>query len=327
MPLNLPSTTTDALDSSQNRQTLVILEPESFSEVARMRLATRFNVQDYRGENSADAKVIIAGLRYQIDLELLTRFPSVNVVATVTTGLNHVDTALLVNRGISLVSLRDVREAIQTVGATAEMTIALILALGRRVVQSARGIEKEGAWNRMEFFTREISGQQLGIIGYGRIGSKVAKLAEGLGLTVVAFDPESTVPKPLRRETLAEILQESSIISLHADYRGSQILGKAEIDRCSHGAMIVNTARGELIDESAVAEAIRSGSLGGFAADVLVGENIDNWRVGEDKLAVLACQGHNVILTPHLGGCTREAFQRTQLAIADHLTGLEVRGL
>ena len=303
------------------------MEPETFSDSARAVLASRFRVADYSGAPVPDAEVLIAGLNYRINADLLESFPRIKLIATTTTGLNHVDIALLERRGITLVSLRDVRDAIQNVSATAELAIALVFALGRRVVQSSRSIENQGAWDRMKFFTGELREQQLGIIGYGRIGSKVAGMSQALGLRVAAFDCDRLVPKSLRRESLAQILQESTIISIHADYRGSQIIGKSELDLCRDGAMIVNTARGELIDEPAVAESIRSGALGGFAADVLAGENIEGWEVDKDHLTALARQGHNVILTPHLGGCTREAFEVTQLAIANHLSKVVLQGI
>ena len=267
-----------------------------------------------------DAKVIIAGLEHRINADFLELFPAVKLVATTTTGLNHVDRILLERQGITLVHLGDVREAIRAVSATAEMAIALIFALGRRVVQSSRSIETNGVWDRMQFFTPELRGQQLGVIGFGRIGSKVAGMAQGLGLTVAAFDIDNEVPESLRRESLAQILEESSIISLHADYRGSQIIGKPELDLCRPGTILVNTARGELIDETSVASAIQSGALGGYAADVLAGENLEPWEAGKDDFTLLARQGFNVILTPHLGGCTVEAFHATQSAIANHLT-------
>lgn len=301
---------------------LLILEPDSFSESARQILRSSFSVRDYDGDSNrnSDAEVMIAGLGHRINHDFLNSFPNVKLIATTTTGLNHVDTELLENRGIALRSLRDVQAAIQNVSSTAELSTALIFALSRRVVQGSRSVENEGAWNRMKFFTPELRGQSLGIIGYGRIGRKVSATCQALGLTVKAFDPYVSVPKKLRSDSLSEIVAESNIISIHADYRGSQIIGKTELNMCNRGAMLVNTARGELIDERAVAQAILSGAIAGYAADVLAGENVEEWEVDRDELTRLAKRGHNVILTPHLGGCTWEAFEATQRAMATFLT-------
>lgn len=315
-----PSTT------SPPKTKIVVLEPEHFSMRARELLAHRFTVEDYRGEPISDAKVLLGGLAYRIDETFLQGFSSVEAICTLTTGRNHIDLKYLSARNLRIISLRDVRDQIMNVSSTAELALALILNIGRRVSQSSHTVALDGRWSRMEFFTSELKAQTLGVIGFGRIGQMVASMAKALDLTVKAYDPYALVPAEFRADSLEEILKESDLISLHADFRGSFILGREEIGLCKMGAAIVNTARGELVDEEAIYEALVRGTLSGYAADVLTGENADRWDMASDPLIRLSREGGNVVLTPHIGGCTREAFEVTQIAMAQHVSSIEWGG-
>ena len=310
--------------NNQANPKIAVLEPEHFSEKAREILLSRFSVEDFYGTPIADAEVLIGGLEHRLDMGFLQGFSSVKTICILTTGKNHVDFGYLQQRNVRLISLRDIQDAILTVSSTAELSLSLILNVGRRISQSSRAVAVDGRWNRMDFFTSELRGQTLGIIGFGRIGHKVASMAQALGMTVLAYDHEASVPLGLRAHSLEEVLLGSEVISLHADFRGSVILGEKEIEICKTGAAIVNTARGELVDEEAVCSALTRGALSGDAADVLTGENRENWDIASDPLVRLSREGLNVLLTPHIGGCTREAFETTQIAMARHATTIEL---
>lgn len=310
--------------SSHPKPKIVVLEPEHFSERAREILLSRYSVEDYSGTPIADAEVLLGGLEYRMDESFLQGFSSLKAVCTVTTGRNHVDLGYLQQRHLRLISLHDIRDQIMTVSSTAELALALILNVGRRISQSSRAVAVDGRWSRMDFFTSELRGQTLGVIGFGRIGQMVASMAQGLGLKVLAYDPEVTVPEGSRAQSLQEVVGSSDVISLHADFRGSVLLGRKELELCKKGAAIVNTARGELVDEVAIGDALTRGTLSGYAADVLTGENTQNWDVTSDPLVRMSREGLNVILSPHLGGCTREAFEATQVAMSRHATTIEL---
>lgn len=298
---------------------LLILEPKTFSEAARRVLSTKYIVQEYRERPVPDGHTLITGLQYRINEDFLKGFHSVRTVASLTTGRNHIDVDFLSSKRIRLITLRDIRDQIASVSSTAELTLALVLSLGRRVSQSGASIAEHGRWRRADFFTRELKGQTLGIIGFGRIGKMVSTMAQAIGLRVIAVDTDAFVPGAFRRDRLYDLLKESDIVSLHADDRGTVLLGETEISRCRKGAMIVNTARGELVDEMAISKGIKSGRLSGYAADVLSGENRERWNVRDDVLVRLAKEGHNVVLTPHLGGYTQQAFRATQMAMVNLL--------
>ena len=298
---------------------LLILEPDYFSGDALRILETRFQVEKFGRAASSYAEVLVAGLGHQIDEGLLKNFPNLRLIATTTTGTNHIDSAYLDSRGVDLVSLSSLKEDIAGVRSTAELTVGLILAVARRITQSHHSVVGPNLWDRMKFFGPDLRGQKLGIIGYGRIGRMVGDMAQSLGLRIHAFDPLVVVPPDLRLSTLEDVLAGSDIISLHASYSGTQILGSHEIQMMKPGTFLINTSRGELVSEEEIASAVKSGHLGGYAADVVSGENLRDWQIESDPLVTLAREGYNVTITPHLGGCTSQGFQVTQVAMAKFL--------
>lgn len=303
---------------------LLLMEASTFSASARGLLDTAYSVQTYGEEPCSDAQVLVTGLATRIDRAFLSQFPKLHTVASLTTGTTHIDLAFLKSRGIRCVSLSAVRTSINTVSSTAELTVALIFALGRSVVAAHTEVVAKGVWQRMNFWGNELRGRTIGVIGYGRIGAQVSGMAAALGLRVVAHDIEADVPRPLRVASLRELLGKSDIVTLHADFRGEVIIGSEELAACRSRPLLVNTARGELVDEQAVCSALESGVLGGYATDVLVGENVEHWDPFSDPIIALARNGHNVVVTPHLGGCTVEGFQATQLAMSRFLVSEEI---
>jgi len=298
---------------------LLILEPDYFSQDALRILETRFQVLESTQAASSYAEVLVAGLGHQLDEGLLKNFPNLRLIASVTTGTNHIDSAYLDSRGVELVSLRSIKDDIAGVRSTAELTVGLILAAARRITQSHLSVVGPNLWDRMKFFGPELRGQKLGILGYGRIGRMVGDMAQSLGLRIHAFDPLEVAPPGLRMSPFEDVLAESDIVSIHASYSGAQILGSPEIQMMQPGAFLINTSRGELVSEAAIASAVKSGHLGGYAADVVSGENLRDWRIESDPLVTLAREGYNVTITPHLGGCTSQGFEVTQLAMARFL--------
>jgi phosphoglycerate dehydrogenase-like enzyme len=190
----------------------------------------------------------------------------------------------------------------------AELAIALLLTLARNVALHDRRV-RAGSWRRMTGV--ELAGKQLGIVGYGAIGREVARIARGLDMKVAAHDPlldEADVPLI----ELDEIYATSDAVSLHLplteETRG--LIGARELAAMKPGSFLVNTARGGLVDEAALAEALRTGGLAGAALDGFEGEPL-----GESPLREL----DNVVLSPHAGASTHEAVLRTAARAVDQL--------
>lgn len=251
-----------------------------------------------------DAHALIVRSDTSVDATLLERAANLKVVVRAGVGVDNIDLEACTARKIVVMNTPEANTI-----STAEHTIGLMLALARHIPQSDRSL-REGRWERNKFVGMQLSGKTLGIIGFGRVGHAVAERAKALGMNVIAFDP--FVPERLARRMammagLEQVLAEADVLSLHAvttdETRG--LINHETIARMKDGVLIINTARGALINSADLAEALRSGKVAGAALDVYESEPPppDHPLVGLD----------NVIHTPHLGASTREA--QTQVGV------------
>lgn len=271
-----------------------------------------------------EAEVLWIRLRHQVDREVLEAASRLQVIVSPTTGLDHIDLEEVERRKIRLVSLRGETEFLREIRATAELTIGLMLALLRHIPAATSHV-LDGGWNRDVFRGRELYGKTVGIIGYGRLGCIVSGYVRAFGAEVVICDPrareqhDQSWPQDL---SLQELLRVSDIVTIHASAeRGSgALLGAAEFPVMKRGAFLVNTARGQLIDESALLASLERGHLAGAALDVICDERIE---LGHRRAVVEYARDHgNLMITPHVGGCTVESMEKTELFLARHLCGL-----
>ena len=266
--------------------------------------------------------VLMVRLSRHIGEPLLQAAPNLRFIVTATTGLDHIDLDAARRRGIRVVSLRDCPGAIKDVSATAEHCLGLLLALARGTVPAAAHV-LDGGWDRNRFFGTQLRGKRLGILGYGRIGALVAGYAAALGMEVVAHDrDQAKIVAPAKPLPLLELLRTSDVVSIHvtADPENRHFLDRKAIATMRQGALVLNTARGSLVDEAALAEAVESGQVAGVAVDVLEGEE-KQARLASPLLAA-AKAGHNVLITPHVGGATLEAIRQAECAAIDVLSGI-----
>ena len=222
------------------------------------------------------------------------------------TGVDNIDLAAAKERGV-----RVCRAEGANARGVAELAIGLMFALARAIPASDRAI-KSGGWERQTGF--ELEGKTLGVVGCGRIGQLVAKMAAGLDMRVLAHD---IVPVTgLAMAPLEQVWAEADAISLHCPPRadGRALVDAAALARMKRGALLINTARAGLLDEAAVLAALESGQLGGLASDVLAGEPPTHRRLAEHPRA---------IVTPHAGALTRESVDRAvDVAVTNLLEAL-----
>ncbi len=269
-------------------------------------------------EEVATATVLWVRLRHRIDAEVLAGAPHLQIVATPATGHNHVDVEELGRRGITLLSLRGEIDFLRDIRATAEHTIGLMLALLRHTPGALRHV-LGGGWDRDVFKGGELYGRTVGIVGYGRLGRLVASYLLAFGARVLAADPagdKRTVAPGVRLCGLPELLAESEVVTLHVNLNGEtqSFFGPAQFAAMRPGSLLINTARGELLDEAALLHALRAGHLAGAALDVLVGENSSG--MAHHPLVAHARENEHLLITPHLGGCTMESLTRTEVFLA-----------
>jgi D-3-phosphoglycerate dehydrogenase / 2-oxoglutarate reductase len=241
---------------------------------------------------------------------LIEAATSLKIIAKHGAGVDSVD----------LQAARDAGVAVTTAGeagasAVAELALSMIMALGRDLPRLTMRIQN-GHWDRGGYQGREIAGRTLGIIGLGHIGGRLATLAHALGMNVIAARPGGmprTKGLPVTPVAFEELLATADIISLHcpATPDTSGLIDAAAIGRMKAGALLINTARGALVDETAVAEALHAGKLAGAAFDTFSEEPINP---GNPLL-----KAPNVILTPHIASQTSAAVERTGLQTADNI--------
>ncbi|MEJ7861448.1 MAG: phosphoglycerate dehydrogenase [Pyrinomonadaceae bacterium] len=273
-------------------------------------------------ERIEDADGVIVRSATKITADLMDKAKKLRVIGRAGIGVDNIDVKAATERGIVVMNAPDGNTI-----TTAEHTIALLVSMARNVPQ-AHALLQSGNWEKKRFVGVELNGKTLGIIGLGRIGGHVAKIARGFGLNILAFDPfvsnEHAKDLGIEVGTLEDIFKNADFITIHTpvndDTRG--IIGKEAFSKMKKGVRVINCARGGLVDEGALLEAIENGTVAGAALDVFAVEPLPN----DSPLLNHA----KIITTPHLGASTTEAQEGVALTVAeqmrDYLLTGELRG-
>lgn len=306
---------------------ILVAESRDFSPAAAQRIQAagrvRFADLDYAGLLGAvgGAHVLWVRLRHFLGAEVFEAAPRLQVVVTATTGLNHIDLAEAERRGVRVLSLKGEADFLREIRATAELTIGLMLSVYRRIPAASRHALTE-RWDRDAFRGRELYGKTVGLVGYGRLGRIVGRYLVALGARVLATDPladQMEFEAGVEAVSLERLLAGSDIVSLHASYdKGNRrFFNRDCFERMQPGAVFVNTARGELVDEAALLAALRAGRLSAAALDVLDGEQALD--VATHPLVRYAAENANLLITPHIGGSTVESLAKVEEYMAERL--------
>ncbi len=294
------------------RPRVLIREPIADSGLELLR--RRFDVVEDADSDLAsiigEYDAIIVRSATKLDAALIERADRLKVIGRAGVGVDNVDVDAATRRGIVVANAAE-----STVDSAAEHAIALLLALARNIPQAHAALTA-GTWDRRRFTGIELAGKTLGVLGLGRIGRQVAQRALGLGMDVVAYDP--FVAADRFRElgiepaaSLGEVFAKADVVTLHLplndETRG--IVNAAAFEQMKDGVRIVNAARGGLVDEGALVDAIRSGKVAGAALDVFEVEPYSG------PLLELP----QVVVTPHLAGSTAEAQDRAGVVIAEQV--------
>lgn len=265
-----------------------------------------------------DARALIVRNRTQVRGALLDAAGKLEVVGRLGVGLDNIDVEACKARGIAVYPATGANDV-----SVAEYVITAMLVLLRRAWFASDEVVS-GKWPRMSTIGREVQGKTLGLIGLGGIARETASRARALGMDVLAFDP--LLPKDhaawqlARSASLDELIARSDVISLHVPLIAStkRMIGPSQIAAMKRGSIIINAARGGVVDEAAIVDALRSGQLGGAALDVFETEPLDV------AAGALFADVPNLILTPHIAGVTEESNVRvsevTARTVLAHLT-------
>jgi (S)-sulfolactate dehydrogenase len=298
-----------------------IVISEFMDERAVALLASRFDVHYDKGlverevelrQSLATADALIVRNRTQVTAALIDTAPKLCVVGRLGVGLDNIDASACAARGIIVIPATGANAQ-----AVAEYVIAAAMALLRGAYGSTSAVAN-GEWPRSALSNgRELSGKTLGLIGFGSIGRVTGRLARLLGMRVVGFDANLPVTSPVWTDektsgrTLDQLLAEADVVSLHIPLtpRTRNLIDVMSLAKMKPDAILINTARGGVVDEAAVANALRTGRLGGAALDVFDQEPLG---VGSP---LANCP--NLLLTPHIAGITRESNARVSMLIAE----------
>ena len=288
---------------------ILVLTPEYYPEEILAELKSFGNVESKKLSREEllneiekyDAVLTRIGIKF--DKELLEKSKNLKVLATATTGVDHIDIEYAKQRRIEVISAPGVNAI-----AAAEHTFGLILSLIRKIPWGFDSI-KNFEFKRSEFLGNELNGKTIGIIGFGRIGSQVGRYAKSFGMNILTYDPY--INKNLADEvgakivSLDELLTNSDVITLHAfaSPETENMINYDAFSKMKNTAFLINVARGSVIDEDALLDALKNKKIQGAAIDVLKEEPPST----DNKLIGYARQNDNLIITPHLGGSTNEA--------------------
>lgn len=247
-----------------------------------------------------------------VDKQLLDAAKNLKVIATATTGVDHIDTEYAKKKGIEVIS----SQGANTI-ATAEHAFALLLALVRKI-PAAHNSLLQGQWNRAAYIGTELAGKKLGVVGFGRIGRDIAARARAFGMEILAYDPylkpEDFAKNHATQKEMIELLKEADVITLHVfltpETKG--MMNKEKLSLCKPNAILLNCSRGEVVVEKDLVDALEQKKIAGAALDVFPEEPLKQ----TSPIITYAKAHDNLIITPHIAGSTKEAIHHAGMYAA-----------
>lgn len=268
----------------------------------------------------ADADAYYASLEVVLTDELMSKAPRLRAIATPSTGLDHIDLDAAQRRGVAVLCLKDDRQLLDDITATAELAWGLLLACARRFPEALEAT-RNAVWSRDALRGHQLSGKTLGILGCGRLGTIMAQYGQAFRMKIIGCDtqPVDMAGVAFERVSFDRLLRESDVISIHIHLtpENRKLIDAAALAKMKPNAILINTSRGAIIDEHALVEALTQGRLAAAGVDVIEGE----WRDDLDQHPLIAyARTHgNLVITPHVGGVTFESQAMAYAAAARKL--------
>tara|TARA_A100001015_G_scaffold294862_1_gene373132 strand:- start:1881 stop:2846 length:966 start_codon:yes stop_codon:yes gene_type:complete len=272
-----------------------ILENPSYKEVHKI-----INNFDVLFTNPNMSKVFI-------DKNLINKGKKLKCISTASTGTNHIDKKFLNKSKIKLISLTKDYKIIKKISSTAEHALALTLAQLRNIIPSSNSV-KDGKWEYKKFIGRQLTDLKIGVIGYGRLGSKYASYFFPLKSKILVYDPKKKIKnnKIKQVHNLTKIFKECDIVSLHVHVENSTVnmINNNLLNKAKKNLILVNTSRGEIVNEIDLIKFLKSNNEAKYATDVL-NDEIKNKK--KNVIIKFFKKSDQILVTPHIGGMTREA--------------------
>jgi D-3-phosphoglycerate dehydrogenase len=295
----------------------VLIADDMSKKAAEILTGAGFSVDVKTGMKPEELAAVIGqyhavGIRSasKIKADTLANPGKLKIIGRAGVGVDNIDVKAATEKGVLVINTPQGNAA-----AAAELAIGLMFALARKIPQAAQSM-KQGIWEKKKYMGIEIAGKTLGVVGLGNIGRQAAERGVGLKMNVIGYDPHppKELPAGVKQASLDEIIAKSDFITLHvpltAETKG--LFGAATFAKMKKGACLINCARGGIVDEDAVIEALKSGQLGGAALDVFAKEPPDPSPLFAEE---------NLIAVPHLGASTKEAQEKVAIEMADVFVG------
>lgn len=278
------------------------------------------SLENFENQRAGINVILDASIRDVIDLNR-KEFSDVRFVCCASTGSNHIIIPPKKSGQISIITLRNVPDVLSQLTSAAELSFGLLIALARNLIPAVLSVSS-GTWNRTDYPGMILSGKELGIIGFGRIGKSMAIYAKSFGMNVSYYDPYVKTKHRgiIVRKTLEDLVSKSDFITIHVPYDSASslnpLLTKKIFLKFKPGSYFINTSRGELIDERGLISAFEAGIIKGAALDVLCNEpDIENNLI----FKYFRKNGANILFTPHIGGYSLENVRIATIGILDFL--------
>lgn len=277
---------------------------------------------DYvKKEDLKKIDIVFAPLGYFFDKKKILQYKNLKVIISNTTSDSHIDVKFAKKKNIKIITLKG-NELLKKITPTAEHTIGMIISITRNYLGAIDSVKK-GFWERKYFGGKKmLSNSKVGIVGLGRLGLLVAKYLEGMGCSINYYDPNKNenYPNFKKCKTLDQLIKESDIISLHLHplKNGKPLLNQKKLSYFNENKYLINSSRGELIDENFLFKMIKQNKIGGYATDVIHDEFNPSFKLKKNKIFQQMNKNPNKILIfPHIGGSTLDAWHQTQRYVLD----------
>ena len=231
----------------------------------------------------------------------------IKYINTASTGTDHIDLSACKKLKINVYSLKNDKKLINKLPSTSELSFCLMIALLKNLITSHNSIKYKHQWNYENYIGQELSSLTVGIIGFGRLGKFMAKFCSAFGMNVLIYD-KYIKSKKFQNSSLNYLASKSDVISLHVHLKNDtlHLINKKFLEKCKKKPIIVNTSRGNIVDEKSIIESLKNKKIIGYGADV-ISDELKNYK---KSIIIKNLKNLNIILTPHLGGMTFQGQNR-----------------
>ena len=273
-----------------------------------------------KNETLEDIQIIFAPLGYYLSKEKILMCKKLEVIISNTTSDSHIDTKFAMKKNIKVITLKN-QDILDKITPTAEHTVGMIMAITRNYIKSINSVKK-GNWDRKYFGGgKMLSRSTIGVVGLGRLGFLVGKYLENLGARVIYYDPYKifNFPNIKKYDSLIKLIKDSDVITLHLHPLPSNqpILNINILKHFTKKKFLINTSRGDLVDEKGICDLIKKNKLAGYATDVLQKEFLSDFDVKKNPIYKLSTKTDKILIFPHIGGSTYDAWHETQKFVLD----------